>query len=88
MRQTTATYASAPGWSSSLTSTIEVSDSTTNTTITTAVKFIHHLFNYFFSYYYYYDITEIDGVNTNELYNALKLYLSSAAASSQSSDNR
>lgn len=53
----------------------------------TAVKFLHRLFNYFSSYCYY-DITEIDGVNTNELYNAVQLYLSSAAASSRSSGNR
>ncbi|KAK3041337.1 hypothetical protein RJ639_002318 [Escallonia herrerae] len=30
--------------------------------------------------YCYYGITEIDGVNTNELYNAVQLYLSSAAS--------
>ncbi|XP_022888077.1 AAA-ATPase At5g57480-like [Olea europaea var. sylvestris] len=33
-----------------------------------------------FSSYCYYDITEIDGVNTNELYNAVQLYLSSSAS--------
>lgn len=32
------------------------------------------------STYCYFDITEIDGVNTNELYNAVQLYLSSSAS--------
>lgn len=32
------------------------------------------------SSYCYFDITEIDGVNTNELYNAVQLYLSSSAS--------
>ncbi|KAL8460193.1 hypothetical protein ACS0TY_031919 [Phlomoides rotata] len=44
-----------------------------------ALKFLHRLCNYF-STYCYYDITEIDGVNTNELYNAVQLYLSSSAS--------
>ncbi|XP_019182206.1 PREDICTED: AAA-ATPase At5g57480-like [Ipomoea nil] len=43
------------------------------------VKFLHRLCSWF-SAYCYYDITEIDGVNTNELYNAVQLYLSSSAA--------
>nr|GLL44286.1 AAA-ATPase At5g57480-like [Ipomoea trifida] len=42
------------------------------------VKFFHRLCSWF-SAYCYYDITEIDGVNTNELYNAVQLYLSSSA---------
>ncbi|CAN4095180.1 unnamed protein product [Withania somnifera] len=42
------------------------------------LKFIHRICNWF-SAYCYYDITEIDGVNTNELYNAVQLYLSSSA---------
>ncbi|KAK7388504.1 hypothetical protein VNO78_23321 [Psophocarpus tetragonolobus] len=33
-----------------------------------------------FSSYCYFDITEIDGVNTNELYNAVQLYLSSSVS--------
>ncbi|CAM8911425.1 unnamed protein product [Rhodiola kirilowii] len=37
-----------------------------------------------FSTYCYFDITEIDGVNTNELYNAVQLYLSSSASISGS----
>ncbi|XP_051151725.1 AAA-ATPase At5g57480 [Andrographis paniculata] len=45
------------------------------------LKVFHRLFTYF-SAYCYYDITEIDGVNTNELYNAVQLYLSSSASSS------
>ncbi|KAK4415297.1 AAA-ATPase [Sesamum alatum] len=48
-----------------------------------SLKFFHRLFNYFSSYCYY-DITEIDGVNTNELYNAVQLYLSSSASISGS----
>ncbi|KAL3643037.1 hypothetical protein CASFOL_013852 [Castilleja foliolosa] len=44
-----------------------------------SLKFLHRLFSYFSSYCYY-DITEIDGVNTNELYNAVQLYLSSSAS--------
>ncbi|KAG8367716.1 hypothetical protein BUALT_Bualt16G0101900 [Buddleja alternifolia] len=44
-----------------------------------SLKFFHRLFGYF-STYCYYDITEIDGVNTNELYNAVQIYLSSSAS--------
>ncbi|PIN01773.1 AAA+-type ATPase [Handroanthus impetiginosus] len=44
-----------------------------------SLKFFHRIFSYFSSYCYY-DITEIDGVNTNELYNAVQLYLSSSAS--------
>ncbi|KAI8570069.1 hypothetical protein RHMOL_Rhmol01G0004400 [Rhododendron molle] len=44
------------------------------------LKLFARLFNSFSSHCYY-DITEIDGVNTNELYNAAQLYLSSSAAS-------
>ncbi|OWM65780.1 AAA-ATPase At5g57480 [Punica granatum] len=40
------------------------------------LKFLNRLFHCF-SAYCYFDITEIDGVNTNELYNAVQLYLSS-----------
>ncbi|CAA3030390.1 AAA-ATPase At5g57480-like [Olea europaea var. sylvestris] len=45
------------------------------------LKSFHKIFNFFTSYCYY-DITEVDGVNTNELYNAVQLYLSSSAANS------
>ncbi|KAL6540816.1 hypothetical protein OROMI_024699 [Orobanche minor] len=44
-----------------------------------ALKLLHRLRTSFSSYCYY-DITEIDGVNTNELYNAVQLYLSSSAS--------
>ncbi|XP_010259830.1 PREDICTED: AAA-ATPase At5g57480 [Nelumbo nucifera] len=44
-----------------------------------SVKFFNRIFNWFSSYCYF-DITEIDGVNTNELYNAVQLYLSSSAS--------
>ncbi|XP_022886119.1 AAA-ATPase At5g57480-like [Olea europaea var. sylvestris] len=44
-----------------------------------SLKFLHRLFHWY-SAYCYYDITEIDGVNTNELYNAVQLYLSSSAS--------
>ncbi|GFY91133.1 P-loop containing nucleoside triphosphate hydrolases superfamily protein [Actinidia rufa] len=44
-----------------------------------SLKFCQRLFNWC-STYCYYDITEIDGVNTNELYNAAQLYLSTTAA--------
>ncbi|KAK4774246.1 hypothetical protein SAY87_017435 [Trapa incisa] len=40
------------------------------------IKFLNRAFHCF-SAYCYFDITEIDGVNTNELYNAVQLYLSS-----------
>ncbi|XP_008811301.1 AAA-ATPase At4g25835 [Phoenix dactylifera] len=42
-------------------------------------KLFNRLFNCFSSYCYF-DITEIDGVNTNELYNAVQVYLSSSAS--------
>ncbi|CAN1229153.1 AAA-ATPase At5g57480 [Linum grandiflorum] len=42
----------------------------------------------FSSSYLYFDITEIDGVNTNELYNAVQLYLSSSPSSSSPAANR
>ncbi|KAK9101697.1 LOW QUALITY PROTEIN: hypothetical protein Sjap_018951 [Stephania japonica] len=42
-------------------------------------KLLNRLFNCFSSYCYF-DITEIEGVNTNELYNAVQLYLSSSAS--------
>ncbi|CAI9765740.1 unnamed protein product [Fraxinus pennsylvanica] len=48
------------------------------------LKSFHKIFNFFTSFCYY-DITEIDGVNTNELYNAVQLYLSSLAATSATS---
>ncbi|KAK8697581.1 hypothetical protein V6N13_113722 [Hibiscus sabdariffa] len=41
-----------------------------------SLKFLNRIFHLFSSYCYF-DITEIDGVNTNELYNAVQLYLSS-----------
>ncbi|CAI9782953.1 unnamed protein product [Fraxinus pennsylvanica] len=44
-----------------------------------SLKFLQRLHSWFSSYCYY-DITEIDGVNTNELYNAVQLYLSSSAS--------
>ncbi|KAI3976982.1 hypothetical protein MKX01_008840 [Papaver californicum] len=44
-----------------------------------ASKFFNKFFLWF-SPYCYYDITEIDGVNTNELYNAVQLYLSTYAS--------
>ncbi|PIA37077.1 hypothetical protein AQUCO_03100081v1 [Aquilegia coerulea] len=43
------------------------------------LKISNRIFNWFSSYCYF-DITEIDGVNTNELYNAVQLYLSSSAS--------
>ncbi|KAK9084535.1 hypothetical protein Syun_031551 [Stephania yunnanensis] len=42
-------------------------------------KLFNRIFNCFSSYCYF-DITEIDGVNTNELYNAVQLYLSTSAS--------
>nr|CAD1825509.1 unnamed protein product [Ananas comosus var. bracteatus] len=39
-----------------------------------------------FSPYCYFEIPEIDGVNTNELYNAVHLYLSRAAAAAAASN--
>ncbi|CAK7357142.1 unnamed protein product [Dovyalis caffra] len=47
------------------------------------LKLFHRIFNMFTSYCYF-DITEIDGVNTNELYNAVQLYLSSSVSISGS----
>ncbi|WOH06900.1 hypothetical protein DCAR_0626329 [Daucus carota subsp. sativus] len=44
-----------------------------------SVKIFQRIFHWASSYCYY-DITEIDGVNTNELYNAVQLYLSSSAS--------
>ncbi|KAJ7979472.1 AAA-ATPase [Quillaja saponaria] len=44
-----------------------------------SVKLFNRIFNWFSSYCYF-DITEIDGVNTNELYNAVQLYLSSSVS--------
>ncbi|KAF3965813.1 hypothetical protein CMV_010033 [Castanea mollissima] len=43
------------------------------------VKLLNRMFHLFSSYCYF-DITEIDGVNTNELYNAVQLYLSSSVS--------
>ncbi|KAJ0266867.1 AAA-ATPase [Hirschfeldia incana] len=43
------------------------------------LKFFNRVFH-LFSTYCYFDITEIDGVNTNELYNAVQLYLSSSVS--------
>ncbi|CAH8382949.1 unnamed protein product [Eruca vesicaria subsp. sativa] len=43
------------------------------------LKFFNRIFHLFSSYCYF-DITEIDGVNTNELYNAVQLYLSSSVS--------
>ncbi|CAN8325946.1 unnamed protein product [Cochlearia groenlandica] len=44
------------------------------------LKHFNRIFNLFSSFCYF-DITEIDGVNTNELYNAVQLYLSSTVSS-------
>ncbi|CAN8326595.1 unnamed protein product [Cochlearia groenlandica] len=41
-----------------------------------------------FSSHAYFDITEIDGVNTNELYNAVQLYLSSSVTSNGAVSNK
>ncbi|KAI6680772.1 hypothetical protein NL676_034653 [Syzygium grande] len=48
-----------------------------------SLKFLNRALNCFSSYCCY-DITEIDGVNTNELYNAVQLYLSSFVSASAS----
>ncbi|KAJ8767479.1 hypothetical protein K2173_017523 [Erythroxylum novogranatense] len=47
------------------------------------LKFFNKIISMFSSYCYF-DITEIDGVNTNELYNAVQLYLSSSVSISGS----
>ncbi|KAJ4913186.1 P-loop containing nucleoside triphosphate hydrolases superfamily protein [Raphanus sativus] len=52
-----------------------------------SLKLINRFFQLFSSFSYF-DITEIDGVNTNELYNAVNLYLTSSASSSSVSSNR
>ncbi|XP_061361766.1 AAA-ATPase At5g57480 [Gastrolobium bilobum] len=44
-----------------------------------SAKLFNRIFHCFSSYCYF-DITEIDGVNTNELYNAVQLYLSSSVS--------
>ncbi|CAJ2649755.1 putative mitochondrial chaperone BCS1-B-like protein [Trifolium pratense] len=44
-----------------------------------SAKLLNRIFNCF-STYCYFEITEIDGVNTNELYNAVQLYLSSSVS--------
>jgi len=44
-----------------------------------SAKLFNKFFNCFSSYCYF-EITEIDGVNTNELYNAVQLYLSSSVS--------
>lgn len=44
-----------------------------------SAKLFNKIFNCFSSYCYF-EITEIDGVNTNELYNAVQLYLSSSVS--------
>ncbi|KAL8235092.1 hypothetical protein R6Q59_021192 [Mikania micrantha] len=51
------------------------------------LKLFQRLFNCFSSYCYY-EITEIDGVNTNELYNAVQLYLSSSASAAGATSDR
>ncbi|XP_030955108.1 AAA-ATPase At5g57480-like [Quercus lobata] len=43
------------------------------------VKLFYRMFHWVSSHCYF-DITEIDGVNTNELYNAVQLYLSSSVS--------
>ncbi|KAJ0251440.1 AAA-ATPase [Hirschfeldia incana] len=52
-----------------------------------SLKLINRFFNLFSSFCYF-DITEIDGVNTNELYNAVQLYLSSSVSSNRLSLTR
>ncbi|XP_010447746.1 PREDICTED: AAA-ATPase At4g30250 [Camelina sativa] len=59
------------------------------------LAFLHVLtrLRHVFSSHTYFDITEIDGVNTNELYNAVQLYLSSSvtvngAVSSRNNNTR
>ncbi|OAY31914.1 AAA-ATPase At5g57480 [Manihot esculenta] len=47
------------------------------------LKLFNRILNAFSSFLYF-DITEIDGVNTNELYNAVQLYLSSSVSISGS----
>ncbi|KAL2338631.1 hypothetical protein Fmac_013077 [Flemingia macrophylla] len=44
-----------------------------------SAKLLNKIFHCFSSYCYF-DVTEIDGVNTNELYNAVQLYLSSSVS--------
>ncbi|KAK7329800.1 hypothetical protein VNO77_23980 [Canavalia gladiata] len=44
-----------------------------------SIKLFNRIFHCFSSYCFF-DITEIDGVNTNELYNAVQLYLSSSVS--------
>ncbi|KAF8114021.1 hypothetical protein N665_0043s0090 [Sinapis alba] len=51
------------------------------------LKLTNKLFQLFSSFCYF-DITEIDGVNTNELYNAVQLYLTSSLSSSRLSLTR
>ncbi|KAL3746048.1 hypothetical protein ACJRO7_015059 [Eucalyptus globulus] len=46
-------------------------------------EFLNRALNYFSSYCYC-DVTEVNGVNTNELYNAVQLYLSSFVSASNS----
>ncbi|KAL3746055.1 hypothetical protein ACJRO7_015066 [Eucalyptus globulus] len=46
-----------------------------------AFRFLNRALNYFSSYCYC-DVAQIDGVNTNELYNAVQLYLSSFVSAS------
>ncbi|KAF8035104.1 hypothetical protein BT93_C1208 [Corymbia citriodora subsp. variegata] len=48
-----------------------------------AFNFLNRALNYFSSYCYC-DITEMDGVSTNDLYNAVQLYLSSFVSTSSS----
>ncbi|CAH8332282.1 unnamed protein product [Eruca vesicaria subsp. sativa] len=50
-------------------------------------KHLNRLFQLFSSFCYF-DITEIDGVNTNELYNSVHLYLTSSSSSSSVTSNR
>ncbi|KAL3746045.1 hypothetical protein ACJRO7_015056 [Eucalyptus globulus] len=48
-----------------------------------AFRFLNRALNYFSSYSYSYcDVTKIDGVNTDELCNAIQLYLSSFISAS------
>ncbi|KAF8035406.1 hypothetical protein BT93_C1439 [Corymbia citriodora subsp. variegata] len=49
-----------------------------------SLKFLNRALNYFSSYCYC-DISEIDGVNTNELYKAVQLYLNSFVSASSCS---
>ncbi|GJX51119.1 AAA-ATPase-like protein [Tanacetum coccineum] len=70
----------------SLMGVLAFSQALLNTILTPHLRFIFiklfHTFLNYFSPYSYFDITEIEGVNTNELYSAVQLYLSSTSTTS------